>query len=79
MGETSTSKAKGKVVRCKKRKKHQMFSTTVSTSRALVTPPGGCKGNRKRVHQSTIPNDVDIYCREKGHCKRECPKLLSNE
>ncbi|KAL0329234.1 UNVERIFIED_CONTAM: hypothetical protein Sradi_4910100, partial [Sesamum radiatum] len=79
VGEASTSKAKGKVAGREMRKKGEMFSTTASTSSVPVTPLGGGKGKRKRVHQSRILNDVCIYCQEKGHWKRECPKLLSNE
>ncbi|KAL0349941.1 UNVERIFIED_CONTAM: hypothetical protein Sradi_4143300 [Sesamum radiatum] len=74
VGEASTSKAKGKVAGREKRKKGEMFSITAKTSNI-----GGGKGKRKRVRQSMIPNDVCIYCREKGHWERECTKLLSNE
>ncbi|KAL0290360.1 UNVERIFIED_CONTAM: hypothetical protein Sangu_2577300 [Sesamum angustifolium] len=77
VGEASNSKAKGKVARREKRKK--VFSTTASTLSVPITPLGGGKGKRKRVRQLRIPNDVCIYCREKVHWKRECPKLLSNE
>ncbi|KAL0287927.1 UNVERIFIED_CONTAM: hypothetical protein Scaly_2750600 [Sesamum calycinum] len=78
MGEASTSKAKGKVVGCEKRKNDETSSSVASTSSAPVTPLGG-KGKRKRVRQSKISNDVCIYFREKGHWKRECPKLFSDE
>ncbi|KAK4409424.1 hypothetical protein Sango_0015400 [Sesamum angolense] len=79
VGEVSTSKAKGKDAGREKRKKDETSSTAASTSSVPVTPLGGGKGKRKRVHQSKIQNDVCIYCREKGHWKRECPKLLSDE
>ncbi|KAL0311608.1 UNVERIFIED_CONTAM: hypothetical protein Sangu_2455500 [Sesamum angustifolium] len=79
MGEASTSKANGKVARREKRKKDETSSTAASTSSAPVTPLGGGKGKRKRVHQSKILNDVCIYCREKVHWKRECPKHLFGE
>ncbi|KAL0298872.1 UNVERIFIED_CONTAM: hypothetical protein Sradi_6547000, partial [Sesamum radiatum] len=79
VGEASTSKAKGKVAGREKRKKGEMFSTTAKTSNIPVTQLGGGKGKRKRVRQSRIPNDICINCREKGHWKRECTKLLSNE
>ncbi|KAL0349912.1 UNVERIFIED_CONTAM: Gag polyprotein [Sesamum radiatum] len=62
-----------------RRKKDETSSTTASTLSVPVTRLGGGKGKRKRVRQSKIPNDVCIYCREKGHWKRECPKLLSDE
>ncbi|KAL0329162.1 UNVERIFIED_CONTAM: hypothetical protein Sradi_4902900, partial [Sesamum radiatum] len=39
---------------------------------------GGGKGKKKRVRQSKIANDVCIYAK-KGHWKRECPELLSDE
>ncbi|KAK4382335.1 hypothetical protein Sango_2881300 [Sesamum angolense] len=79
VGEASTSKAKGKVAGREKRKKDETSSTAASTLRAPVTPLGGGKRKRKRVCQSNIPNDVCIYCRENGHWKRECPKLLTDE
>ncbi|KAL0427553.1 UNVERIFIED_CONTAM: hypothetical protein Slati_2930100 [Sesamum latifolium] len=77
--EASTSKAKGKVAGCKKRKKDETSSIATSTSSALFTPLGGGKEKRKRVRQSRIPNDVCIYYREMGHWKRECSKLLPDE
>ncbi|KAL0349750.1 UNVERIFIED_CONTAM: hypothetical protein Sradi_4124200 [Sesamum radiatum] len=73
VGEVSTSKAKGKVAGREKRKKDEISSTAASTSSVLVTPLGGGKGTRKRVRQSKILNDICIYCRKKGHWKRECP------
>ncbi|KAL0302130.1 UNVERIFIED_CONTAM: hypothetical protein Sangu_3117100 [Sesamum angustifolium] len=79
VGEASTSKAKGKVAGREKRKKDEMSSTAAITLSAPVTPLGRGKRKRKRVSQSKIPNDVCIYCGEKGHWKRECPKLLSDE
>ncbi|KAL0291548.1 UNVERIFIED_CONTAM: hypothetical protein Scaly_2632200 [Sesamum calycinum] len=79
VGEASSSKTKGKDVGRKKRKKDETSSTTASTSNFPITLLGEGKGKRKRVRQSNIPNDVCIYCREKGHWKRECPKLLSDE
>ncbi|KAK4403149.1 hypothetical protein Sango_1055600 [Sesamum angolense] len=45
VGEASTSKAKGKVVGCKKEKKDQTSSIVASTSSVPVTPLGG--GKRK--------------------------------
>ncbi|KAK4389812.1 hypothetical protein Sango_2318200 [Sesamum angolense] len=77
VGEVSTSKAKGKNAGREKRKKDETFSTTAST--VPVTPLGGGKGKRKRVRQSKIPNDVYIYCQERGLWKRECPELLFGE
>ncbi|KAK4381255.1 hypothetical protein Sango_2985400 [Sesamum angolense] len=70
---------KGKVARREKRKKDETSSTAASTSSVPLTPLGGGKRKRNMVRQSKIPNDVCIYCREKGHRKMECPKLLSDE
>ncbi|KAL0394879.1 UNVERIFIED_CONTAM: hypothetical protein Slati_4454100 [Sesamum latifolium] len=67
VGKTSTSKAKGKVVGREKSKKDETSYTAAGTSSISVTPLGRGKGKRKRVRQSMIPNDVCIYCREKGH------------
>ncbi|KAL0288319.1 UNVERIFIED_CONTAM: hypothetical protein Sangu_2664000 [Sesamum angustifolium] len=77
--EASTSKANGKVAERERRKKDEMSSTVGSTSSALVAPLGGGKGKRERVRQSRISNDICIFWREKGHWKRECPKLPFNE
>ncbi|KAL0315028.1 UNVERIFIED_CONTAM: hypothetical protein Scaly_2897000 [Sesamum calycinum] len=79
VGEASTSKANDKVAGREKRKKGETSSTAASTSSAPITPLGGGKGKKKRVCQSRISNDICIYCHEKGHWKREWPKLLSNE
>ncbi|KAL0299881.1 UNVERIFIED_CONTAM: hypothetical protein Sangu_3150200, partial [Sesamum angustifolium] len=79
VGEASTSKAKDKVARREKTKKGETSSAAASTSSAPVTPLSWGKGKRKRVCQPRISNDVCIYCREKGHWKRECPKLISDE
>ncbi|KAL0349825.1 UNVERIFIED_CONTAM: hypothetical protein Sradi_4131700 [Sesamum radiatum] len=79
VGEASTSKVKGKVAGREKRKKGEISSTAASTSSAPVTPLGEGKGKRKRVCQSRITDDVCIYCHEKGHWKRECPKPFFNE
>ncbi|KAL0349781.1 UNVERIFIED_CONTAM: hypothetical protein Sradi_4127300 [Sesamum radiatum] len=49
VGEASTSKAKGKVTGCEKRKKDETSSTAASTSSVLVTLLGGGKGKRKRI------------------------------
>ncbi|KAL2252560.1 UNVERIFIED_CONTAM: hypothetical protein Sindi_0050700 [Sesamum indicum] len=74
-----TSKAKDKVPECKKRKKDETSSTVSRTSSDPVTLLGGGKGKMKRIRPSRITHDVCIYCREKGHRKRECSKLLFNE
>ncbi|KAL0287604.1 UNVERIFIED_CONTAM: hypothetical protein Scaly_2550900 [Sesamum calycinum] len=63
VGEVSTSKAKGEVAGCENRKKDETSSTAASTLSASVTPLDVGKGKRNRK----IPNDVCIYCQEKGH------------
>ncbi|KAL0287233.1 UNVERIFIED_CONTAM: hypothetical protein Sradi_7128400, partial [Sesamum radiatum] len=48
--------------------------------RALLLPLLGMgKGKRKAVWQLWISKDICINYREKGHWKKECPKLLSNQ
>ncbi|KAL0445759.1 UNVERIFIED_CONTAM: hypothetical protein Slati_1703800 [Sesamum latifolium] len=79
VGEASTSKAKGKGAGRWRRKKGKTESTTASAQSAPIIPLGMGKGKRKAVRQSWIAKDVCIYCREKGHWKKECPKLLSNQ
>ncbi|KAL0300428.1 UNVERIFIED_CONTAM: hypothetical protein Sangu_3121300 [Sesamum angustifolium] len=44
VGEASASKAKGNIVRCKKRKNDMTSSTAASTLSVVVTPLGGGKG-----------------------------------
>ncbi|KAL2230861.1 UNVERIFIED_CONTAM: hypothetical protein Sindi_1680500 [Sesamum indicum] len=78
VGEASTS-TKGKVAGLEKRKKDDMSSIATSISSAPITLLVGGKGKRKLVRQSKIWNDVCIYCREKDHWKRECPKLLPDK
>ncbi|KAL0290510.1 UNVERIFIED_CONTAM: hypothetical protein Scaly_2668300 [Sesamum calycinum] len=79
VGEASTSKAKGKIAECEKRKKDETSSIAASTLSAPIKLLGGVKEKRKKILQSKILNDACIYCREKGHWKRKCPKLLSDE
>ncbi|KAL0420473.1 UNVERIFIED_CONTAM: hypothetical protein Slati_3070200 [Sesamum latifolium] len=79
VGEASTSKEKGKGAGHWRRKKGKTVSTTASAQSAPVAPLGMGKGKRKAVWQSWIPKDVSINCREKGHWKREYPKLLPNQ
>ncbi|KAL0302393.1 UNVERIFIED_CONTAM: hypothetical protein Sangu_3102700 [Sesamum angustifolium] len=45
---------------------------------APVAQVGMSKGKGKVSSKSIRVNDVCIHCREKGHWKRECPKLLSS-
>ncbi|KAK4403230.1 hypothetical protein Sango_1063700 [Sesamum angolense] len=78
VGEASTSEAKGKGVGCW-RKKGKTESATASAESTPIAPLGVGKGKKKAVRQSWIPKDICIYCLEKGHWKRECPKLLSNQ
>ncbi|KAL0445634.1 UNVERIFIED_CONTAM: hypothetical protein Slati_1691300 [Sesamum latifolium] len=76
VGEASTSKAKGKGARRWKRKKDKA-KTTASTLSAPVVPVGMGRGKGKVGSKPIRVNDV-YTCREKGHWKRECPKLLSS-
>ncbi|KAL0394409.1 UNVERIFIED_CONTAM: hypothetical protein Slati_4407100 [Sesamum latifolium] len=77
VGEASTSKAKGKGARRWKRKKGKA-KTAASALSAPVVPVGMGKGKRKVGSKPIRANDVFMHCREKGHWKRECPKLLSS-
>ncbi|KAL0394467.1 UNVERIFIED_CONTAM: hypothetical protein Slati_4412900 [Sesamum latifolium] len=79
IGEASTSKAKGKGAGRWRRKKGKTESTTTSAQSAPVARWARAKKRGKAVRQSWISKDVYINCREKGHWKRECPKLLSNQ
>ncbi|KAL0286509.1 UNVERIFIED_CONTAM: hypothetical protein Sradi_7145600 [Sesamum radiatum] len=77
VGEASTSKAKGKGARRWKRKKGKAKAAASALS-APVAPVGMGKGKGKVGSKPNKANDVCIHCREKGHWKRECPKLLSS-
>ncbi|KAL0462679.1 UNVERIFIED_CONTAM: hypothetical protein Slati_0155500 [Sesamum latifolium] len=79
VGGASTSKVKGTGAERWRRKKGKTESTIASAQSTHVAPLGMGKGKRKAVRQSWIPKGVCINCREKGHWKRECPKLLSNQ
>ncbi|KAL0455130.1 UNVERIFIED_CONTAM: hypothetical protein Slati_0852200 [Sesamum latifolium] len=82
IGEASTSKANGKRVRRWKRKKVK-GKVVVATARAPSTHialVGIGKGKSKaRDSQRSKTNDVCVDCQGKGHWKRECPQLLSNQ
>ncbi|KAL0394466.1 UNVERIFIED_CONTAM: hypothetical protein Slati_4412800 [Sesamum latifolium] len=78
IGEASTSKAKGKGADAgggRRVRQNQLLQVL----RAPCCPLGMAKKRGKAVRQSWISKDVYINCREKGHWKRECPKLLSNQ
>ncbi|KAL0445170.1 UNVERIFIED_CONTAM: hypothetical protein Slati_2239700 [Sesamum latifolium] len=77
VGEASTSKAKGKGARRWKRKNGKAKAAASALS-APVAPVGMGKGKGKVGSKPNKTNDVCIHCREKGHWKRECPKLLSS-
>ncbi|KAL0455642.1 UNVERIFIED_CONTAM: hypothetical protein Slati_0903400 [Sesamum latifolium] len=76
VGEASTAKAKGKLPAARRGRMMRHLQLLLALQVLLLHRLRG-KENRKRVRQSSIPNDICIYCREKGHWKRECPKLLS--
>ncbi|KAL0284256.1 UNVERIFIED_CONTAM: hypothetical protein Sradi_7204600 [Sesamum radiatum] len=77
VGEASTSKAKGKGAKRWKRKKGKA-KAVVSALSAPIAPVEMGKGKGKVGSKPNKANDVCIHCREKGHWKRECPKLLSS-
>ncbi|KAL0294237.1 UNVERIFIED_CONTAM: hypothetical protein Sangu_3223100 [Sesamum angustifolium] len=61
VGDASTSKVKGKVAGCEKRKKDETSSIAATTLSVPVTRLAVGKGKRKRVRQSKISNYVCIY------------------
>ncbi|KAL0411161.1 UNVERIFIED_CONTAM: hypothetical protein Slati_3705800 [Sesamum latifolium] len=79
VGEASTSKAKDKRVGRWKRKtgKGKVVVATASAKGAPAAPKGKGKG-KVGDSQRSKANDVCMHYQEKGHWKRECPKLLSN-
>ncbi|KAL0462617.1 UNVERIFIED_CONTAM: hypothetical protein Slati_0149300 [Sesamum latifolium] len=77
VGEASTSKAKGKGARRWKRKKGKAKAAASALS-APVAPVGMGKGKGKVGSKPIRANNICMHCREKGHWKREYPKLLSS-
>ncbi|KAL0287115.1 UNVERIFIED_CONTAM: Retrovirus-related Pol polyprotein from transposon TNT 1-94 [Sesamum angustifolium] len=84
IGEASTSKAKSKMVGCWKRKKGKVKAKTVNVAKdaksAPVAPLGMGKGKKMMgTQQQSRANDIYAYYREKGHWKRDCPNLSSDQ
>ncbi|KAL0423420.1 UNVERIFIED_CONTAM: hypothetical protein Sradi_0876800 [Sesamum radiatum] len=80
VGEASTSKVKGKRAEHWKRNKGKAKAKAIIAAkyakRASVAPLGIGKGKRKiGTQQQSRANDICAHCREKGHWKRDCPKL----
>ncbi|KAL0329140.1 UNVERIFIED_CONTAM: hypothetical protein Sradi_4900700 [Sesamum radiatum] len=84
IGEASTSKAKGKRAGRWKRTKGKAKAKTVVVAKdaksAPVVPVGMGKGKKRMgTQQQSRANDICAYCREKGHWKRDCPNLSSDQ
>ncbi|KAK4411871.1 hypothetical protein Sango_0260100 [Sesamum angolense] len=82
--EASTSNAKGKRARRWKRDKGKAKAKTVVVAKnarsAPVAPVGMGKGKKRMgTQQQSRANDIYPHCREKGHWKRDCPNLSSDQ
>ncbi|KAL0455100.1 UNVERIFIED_CONTAM: hypothetical protein Slati_0849200 [Sesamum latifolium] len=73
VGESSTSKAKGKRTGCWKRKKGKgkAVTATASAEGAPAAPKGKGKG-KVAGSQRSKANDVCMHCQGKGYWKRKC-------
>ncbi|KAL0283836.1 UNVERIFIED_CONTAM: hypothetical protein Sangu_2865700 [Sesamum angustifolium] len=79
-----TFKAKGKKVgrwkRNKGKAKAKIIIVAKDAKSAPVAPVEMGKGKRRMGTQQQLrANDICAYCREKGHWKRDCPNLSSNQ
>ncbi|KAK4397689.1 hypothetical protein Sango_1244400 [Sesamum angolense] len=82
--EASTSKVKDKRVGCWKRKKGKAKAKTFVVAKdaksAPIAPVRMGKGKRRiGTQQQSRANDICTHFREKGHWKRDCPNLSSNQ
>ncbi|KAL0289107.1 UNVERIFIED_CONTAM: hypothetical protein Sangu_2627900 [Sesamum angustifolium] len=83
-GEASTSKAKYKRAGRWKRKKGKTKAKNVVIAKDAKSAPIALvrmgKGKKRMgTQQQSRANDICTYCREKGHWKRDCPNLSSDE